>query len=142
MTATRRQGTLMATRFGADQQNVELCIDQLRGVLAQGYAEIAFDMELLARETLSNALRHGCREDASKSIGFRLEALPEGLRLSVEDEGEGFDWREISFKPPDPESESGRGMSILRSYADDVQFNSVGNTVQQDIAGKTRMKRT
>ncbi len=78
------------------------------------------------RESVINAVKHGNREDPSKhvTVEFTLgpRANPEEFSITVLDEGEGFDFEEVS-DPLAPENllkSSGRGIFFMRNFMDDV----------------------
>lgn len=85
-------------------------------------------------EAVSNAIIHGNKQDLSKRVHLLLERLPETpwLRVLVEDEGAGFDPTSI----PDPTTEerllaeSGRGIFLMRAFADEVNYTKGGRCVE------------
>lgn len=88
-----------------------------------------FAAELLVREALTNAVVHGCGADPGKQVRCWLRLRRNHLFIAVADDGEGFDWRamrEVRAALPDS---SGRGIEILRRYANHVRFNEKGNVV-------------
>lgn len=101
-----------------------------RSLEERGRAELLFDMELLAREALLNALKNGAPRSASGEVRARLDYRPGAVSLRVEDDGPGFDWRSrLGMSAPEPGSESGRGVFIMKNYADTVEFSPSGNAV-------------
>src|SRR5205823_6992559 len=50
-----------------------------------------FGIRLALEEALVNAIRHGHRNDTSKSVQVRFEASGEQFFVEIEDEGPGFD---------------------------------------------------
>ena len=88
-----------------------------------------FQVELLAREAMTNAVQHGCHADPSRTIHciFRLK----GRRMTMvfDDRGEGFDWRAAWNRQAALSDCSGRGMELLRTFATRVRFNEKGNKV-------------
>lgn len=52
-----------------------------------------------------------------------------GVRLCISDEGPGFDWAKAPRTVPDLDIETGRGLCIMHTYADTVEFNATGNMV-------------
>ena len=81
---------------------------------------------LAIREALTNALVHGNRCDAEKTISISVSLNHEGsLFASISDFGSGFDPNAI----PDPLDvgnelrESGRGIFLMRQVMDEVEFN-------------------
>lgn len=131
------QGVLTHTETGifydfpASAENVELFIAALHGFLAEGgLGHLAFDIELLAREALGNAVQHGSSGNPAKTVRASLNLEPGRLVLVVADEGRGFDWRSLPMTEPDPRGESGRGLFIIRKYADSFGYNDAGNTLR------------
>ena len=88
-----------------------------------------FAAELLVREALTNAVVHGCRADPNKQVRCSLRLKSRRLLIAVEDDGVGFDWRAAWRKSADLSDCSGRGLEILRKYANRVRYNDAGNVV-------------
>ena len=90
-----------------------------------------FAVRLCLEEALINALKHGNRMDRTKHITCTFRADEEGVRASVEDEGDGFHPDAV----PDPtlpenlEVSHGRGLLLMRSYMDRVEFSNRGRKV-------------
>jgi serine/threonine-protein kinase RsbW len=86
---------------------------------------------LTLSEAINNAILHGNKEDPEKQVEVLSTFDEENriLTISVEDEGEGFDPEEI----PDPLkeenllNEGGRGVYLIKQYADDLQFSKGGS---------------
>lgn len=83
------------------------------------------------RESVINAIKHGNREDASKTvtIEFALDAAekPTELTVRVMDQGKGFEPEAVA-DPLAPENllkSSGRGIFFMRSFMDDVQLHRI-----------------
>lgn len=116
--------------FPAAAENVEIFIAGIHGFLAEkNLGGLAFDMELLAREALVNAVQHGSGGDATKTVNASLRLDAGALVLHVRDQGPGWDWRNMPTTPPDPATESGRGLIIIRKYADSFAYNDPGNAL-------------
>lgn len=90
-----------------------------------------FAVKLAIEEALANAIKHGNACDPSKRVVMEFSASEDELRISVCDEGPGFDPGNI----PDPtldenlEKPSGRGVMLMRTYMNEVYFNQTGNCV-------------
>lgn len=67
-----------------------------------------------------------------RRIAVNYHLSPSEVRISIADEGSGFDWRNV----PDPRSpenmmrEHGRGLSIMNLFMDEVRYNEAGNEVE------------
>src|SRR3954470_4630122 len=69
-------------------------------------------IELAVRESVINAIKHGNRLAADKSVALKFPLEPAALTVHVRDLGEGFDLSQIP-DPLDPENllnPSGRGI--------------------------------
>jgi len=97
-----------------------------RGVLS---GRNCFAAELLMREALTNAIVHGCGADSRKRVRCWMRVRRGHLLIVVADDGQGFDWRAARRVTAEGSDCSGRGMEILRRYADHVRFNRKGNVV-------------
>lgn len=120
----------IASSFPASAENIEIFIAAIHGFLAEkNLAGLTFDMELLAREALVNAVQHGSNSDATKTVQASLRTEAGGLLLTVSDQGDGWDWRNMAVTEPLPSAETGRGLFIIRKYADGFFYNEKGNTL-------------
>lgn len=80
-------------------------------------------------EALVNAVKHGNRNDPGRLFHVSAEVSPRQARFVVEDEGEGFNPETLPH-PRDPEQllkSSGRGVLMIRSLMDAVEYNERGN---------------
>lgn len=84
----------------------------------------ALNIGLAVREAVINAIKHGNRMDATKTVEVAFEERPDVFRVRVRDEGPGFDWD----KTGDPRAEeniyrtSGRGIFFMKHFVDRVAF--------------------
>ena len=95
---------------------------------------IGFDEESMhwvgvaIRESVINAIKHGNRNDAGKMVHVDFitshDSENAGLTISVRDEGEGFEPKEVAdpLAPENMLKSSGRGIFLIRSFMDDVQL--------------------
>jgi len=83
-------------------------------------------------EAFVNAVKHGNKNDPAKLVKITAELSPTEASFTVEDEGEGFDIREIP-NPCDPANlfrTSGRGVLLIYNIMDEVEYNAQGNRVK------------
>lgn len=94
-------------------------------------ARTSFRLRVTLAEALANAIVRGNREDPGKHVVVRAQLFSESIRLSIEDEGHGFDPADspTPMLPDSLEDEQGRGLFIIRQLADQVEFNDRGNTI-------------
>ncbi|MCU0571705.1 MAG: ATP-binding protein [Syntrophobacteraceae bacterium] len=106
-----------------------LCEEVDRWLAECGLHGDRFAVAMLLRESLNNAMLHGCCMDAERQISCQLSFADDWLRIQVDDPGPGFDWiRERNCRRSETDCH-GRGLLILEMYADDVRFNERGNGV-------------
>jgi serine/threonine-protein kinase RsbW len=83
-------------------------------------------------EAFVNAVKHGNKNDPTKLVRITAELTPQEASFTVEDEGEGFDIRQIP-DPCDPANlfrTSGRGVLLIYNIMDEVEYNAQGNRVK------------
>ena len=83
-------------------------------------------------EAFVNAVKHGNKNDPTKLLKITAELSPKEAAFTVEDEGQGFDIREIP-DPCDPANlfrTSGRGVLLIYNIMDEVEYNAQGNRVK------------
>lgn len=86
--------------------------------------DAAFGIEMAVREAVTNAMVHGNQEDEAKSVEVVFNCHDNELEIEVRDEGEGFDPASVP-DPTDPANlmkTSGRGIFLIRTFMDDVQY--------------------
>lgn len=91
------------------------------------------EVEVALREALANAVVHGNHEDPHKHVYVVCRCTPEEeVSIVVRDEGTGFDTTVL----PDPtaaeqrESTHGRGIYLMTTLMDEVQFERGGTVVR------------
>jgi serine/threonine-protein kinase RsbW len=104
--------------------------DMLKGELDESRI---FALSLCMREGLTNAIKHGNRLDPEKVAHCTLTIDEKEIIIDIEDQGEGFDWQEISRTIPDPQLEHGRGLTIIKEYCSEFRYNEKGNKLTMII---------
>jgi len=95
----------------------------------QGCIQDQFFILLSLREALTNAVIHGNNKNPDLEIACSIDLHDGLLKMVIRDQGPGFAWRSHSWTLPDPESESGRGLTIMQSCFETVSFNEAGNEI-------------
>ena len=111
---------------------IKVCKQLLVEIEASNYStEEIFSVHLALEEAFINAIKHGNKMDSSKTVQIDYVISPEKVEITMTDEGQGFDPRTV----PDPRVEEnlykteGRGLLLINSYMDEVNFNETGNRV-------------
>lgn len=87
-----------------------------------------FGVNLAIDEAINNALIHGNCRDPKKIINITYAISTDHLKLTVEDEGEGFDVSAIPIEAG-LNPNQGRGIILMRNFMDKVVYNAKGNKV-------------
>ena len=86
---------------------------------------------------MNNAILHGNKNDPEKFVKIGFESDDDKLIFSIADEGEGFDHTNLP-DPTDPvniDKISGRGVFLMQSLADSIQFEQNGSKVLLGFKG-------
>lgn len=127
---SRQEGVCMKQRMPAKLQEIDRICEEVRESLgALGLEQMFFEVTLLLREALVNAVVHGSQGDERKWVGIDLSVRGDELVVDVQDEGPGFAWREQMQQDASANEDHGRGLSIFQAYANSVQYNEEGNRV-------------
>jgi serine/threonine-protein kinase RsbW len=111
----------------------EVYKDIVPGLEAQNFSEEdIFAVHLAMEEAFVNAIKHGNKMEPTKAVKIDYAVEPDKIEICVTDEGEGFDPEVI----PDPRygdnlyKPAGRGMLLMRSFMDVVEYSKQGNSVR------------
>ena len=89
-------------------------------------------------EALANAVTHGNRDEPSRKVYVRWTCEPDGaVSILIRDEGTGFDSGDIATSK-NIGADRNRGIPLMRSYMDDVQFRNNGTEVYMRMNGFQR----
>lgn len=97
-------------------------------------------IELAFTESLINAIRHGNQDDPQKLVLIEYEIGINDFRLSIEDEGQGFNPQDVD-DPTSPDNilrPGGRGLLLIQSLGHQVEFNTPGNRIAIRFLKETR----
>lgn len=97
-----------------------------------GYSEDdIFAVHLALEEAFLNAITHGNKMDPGKKVRIDYLVSADKVEIDIMDQGEGFNPETV----PDPRfgqnlyKTAGRGLLLISSYMDVVEFNEQGNHV-------------
>lgn len=109
---------------------------ELLGILAYLRSEVPdmsdddmFELRVIFGELISNAIIHGNHLDTMKNVELFVEIDENDITSVVRDEGNGFDYVCLFKKPWDLMNEHGRGLHLVCSLADVINFNDCGNEI-------------
>ena len=86
-------------------------------------------------EAVNNSIVHGNKEDVTKRVFVQLKIQGDKIIISVEDQGEGFDYTKVPdpTKPENVENIHGRGIYLMKHLADEVSFDKEGRVVNMEF---------
>ena len=93
---------------------------------------------LCLSEALLNSIQHGNKQDLRKQVFVKADCTDETITIEIQDEGDGFEFDKV--KNPTAyhniRIESGRGIHIIKSLSDEVEFKSNGKCIHFKIECK------
>ena len=109
---------------------VEVLIEELKeefGLTEEMEANILVSLS----EAVNNAIFHGNQSNPSKKVKIGLQKSDTELKFFVEDEGPGFDFNDVKdpTAPENLDKPAGRGIFLIKSLADHVEFLNNGSKV-------------
>jgi sigma-B regulation protein RsbU (phosphoserine phosphatase) len=127
--ASRELHFTMASRLEAITPEVNriLSFAQQNGF----FHEDKFNLVLVLKEALTNAIEHGNRFDPDKRVAVDIVPTHAALSITVRDQGCGFNlYKVLAENKKNLFKERGRGLIIINEYADKVEFNEKGNEIR------------
>jgi serine/threonine-protein kinase RsbW len=110
---------------------VETLVDTLSKKL--GISDEVYGKILISTvEAVNNAILHGNKGDSEKMVTVDFIADGNLFEVTVTDQGDGFEYDSLP-DPTDPENIEnlhGRGVFIMRSLADAIEYNESGSQVK------------
>ena len=96
-----------------------------------------FSIHLAAEEAIVNAIVHGNKLAADKTVHVECFVSPTVARIEITDEGEGFDPSRVPDCTQEDRLEvpSGRGVMLIHNFMTRVEYNEKGNRLLME---KTR----
>ena len=126
----------------ANELRTEIAMRSQLGEIADVIERLRSDPEVLdricgreaafliaVREALANAVTHGNRHNGFKKVYVQYTCEPDNsLSILIRDEGDGFDPNDVPI-PKDMGEDTRRGIYLMTSYMDEVQFRRNGTEV-------------
>ncbi|MCK5520055.1 MAG: SpoIIE family protein phosphatase [Candidatus Marinimicrobia bacterium] len=86
-----------------------------------------FNLNLVCREAINNAIIHGNKNNTDKNVFIKITLTFKSLIIEIMDEGSGFDWKKIKKKEFTGFQENGMGMVIMTQNGFNPTYNKAGN---------------
>ena len=90
-----------------------------------------FCIRLALEEAIVNAIKHGNQMDPAKTVSGEYDVTAERFRITIADEGPGFDPGDVPdpTNPENVERHCGRGVFLIKHYMNSVEYPGAGNVV-------------
>lgn len=94
--------------------------------------DIYGNIMIAVTESVNNAIKHGNKEDKTKNVNLSLFLRENLIKFIIEDQGEGFDFTNLSDPtlPENIDKPGGRGIFLMKNLSDEVHFFNNGRTVE------------
>lgn len=117
--------------FSSTLENIDVICQKTSEFLRskiKGIESELFTINLVIREGLSNAIRHGNENDPQKKVRFLLVINSDtSIQIEIEDQGNGFDWKKQQAQALPEDEDHGRGIIIMDTYFTHYSYNEKGN---------------
>lgn len=90
-----------------------------------------FDIKLCLEEALINAMKYGHKLRKELKVRLSVEYNDQEVRISIEDQGEGFDPAKLvcCTEGSNVLRDHGRGIHLIHQLMDKVHYNEKGNVI-------------
>jgi|GEM_PF-100462 len=125
-----RQGKLsLKIRFASELKLVSRAVEDVLYFFREHNLPLQlFNLNLMLREALNNAVIHGNTSSPGKFVYLEVLLSKKRVVIQVRDEGEGFDWKgKMAEAGSSTPGENGMGLDIMAASDFSVRYNEKGN---------------
>ena len=117
--------------ISSDEANIDTVIRHSCSFLEENAVKPSLEFKIVLRELMRNAIVHGNKLVTEKNVEISICRMGrEYFKLTVQDQGEGFDFTTLSLKTPcDPRRMFNRGYYLINELAEGMKFCNDGRTV-------------
>lgn len=125
-------------KLSSEMRTASSVVQNLRDYLKSHFVEDDRVPVLVLRELLSNAIKHGNRNVPERIVVASIERVGHmRFKIVVEDEGAGFDYRNMELDMPEnPTRLRNRGLSLVNAFSDQIRFNEKGNRISVHVTAR------
>jgi anti-anti-sigma factor len=126
-----KEKTSLHFRISADPNLIRRVIHETTlFIIRLGFREFS-GLNLILQELMSNAAEHGNRGDKKRKIFCSVVQIQGALfKLTVADEGQGFDYRKLDMTMPEDKFQiRRRGYPFISAFSEKIEFSDKGNQV-------------
>jgi len=131
MLTTYQEDDYIEYKFSSEIKMVNKIIKEVRSYLESYDVDEYANIILILRELINNAIEHGNKQKKDRIVSVNISLLDDKrFKIVVSDEGDGFDYNNINYRmSDDPTQIRNRGLCLVNSFADEMEFNSYGNMI-------------
>jgi serine/threonine-protein kinase RsbW len=131
--------------IGCNHSSIRGAEQELKAILKRLHLGSSHEHDILvaASEAINNAVTHGNKNDPTKQVSLDIDYRNHHVTLEVQDEGSGFDLQTLPdpLLPENLLKPSGRGIHIMKSLMDSVDFDFTPNGTRVIMESKTGKNR-
>ena len=124
-------------RFPADLSNLDKVEKFVHSILdfEEVDERLYGNIIIAVTEGVTNAVVHGNQNDTQKEVHVQYNSSEIAIEFRIKDQGNGFNFKEI----PDPtlpeniEKLGGRGVFLITSLADKIEFHDNGSLIEMQF---------
>jgi len=121
----------MNIKFTSSFENVNKAVDNIMHFAeSKDYRGNHFNLNLVLRETLNNAVEHGNKNNPELLVYGDFEVADKSILVNIKDQGSGFNWTEFNNNQKDTCEAGGRGILLCKRLGFKVEFNKKGNIIR------------
>ncbi|KPA17954.1 Anti-sigma-factor antagonist [Candidatus Magnetomorum sp. HK-1] len=126
-------------KISSEVKMINKTIKEIRNYLNEYDVEEDGNIVLILRELINNAIEHGNNNNSELTISISISHLKDQrFKIVVEDEGKGFDYYSVNYRvSEDPTQIRNRGLSLVNSFSDEIDFNDIGNMITVYVTAKS-----
>ena len=107
-------------------------VDEIYNANSDKLKDAYGNMTIALTEAVNNAINHGNNNDPDKKVVVCFKKTNTNVSFTIEDEGDGFDYKNV----PDPtapenlEKINGRGIFLMTNLVDEIEFHNDGKKIE------------
>jgi len=131
MFSRSEEGNIIVYKISSEISSVDSVIEHCKEDLSRfNVISDSTEFKVIVRELLNNAVKHGNHEIAEKTVTCNIEYLgARRFKIVVEDQGSGFNYRNINMDIPETDQIKRKGYSLINAFSKRIEFNEKGNRI-------------
>ena len=132
MFSRSEEGNIIVYKVTSEMCHVDSVVEHCKEDLSRfNIISDGTELKVIVRELLNNAVRHGNHEIIDKTVTCSIEYLgARRFRIVVEDQGIGFNYRNIDMDLPENSDQIKRkGYALINTFSKRIEFNEKGNRI-------------